>query len=121
MDAKLLQQIPGSAELIALCGEWPSFHDCEIIDLYLSRSTPSWIRIKLVGWADAVVTFHLEEISDLHLEDFSRQNVIYSLRIEQKGEGLRLNLDPCYGIAGWIDSPAIRITFEPSTEANGAS
>ena len=120
MDAQLLERIPGSAELIAACGEWPCFHDCEILDLYLSRSTPSRIRIKLVYWAELVVTFHLESVSDLHLEDFSGQNVIYSLRIEQKDEGLRLNLDPCYGIAGWIDSPAIRITFEPSTEPDKA-
>jgi hypothetical protein len=60
-----------------------------------------------------VVTFLLEQISDLELADFSSQNVISGLEIEKQEAGYRLELFPCYGLAGYIVAKSIRVEFKP--------
>ena len=72
----------------------------------------------------ATVEFIFEEVTDVELADFSRQNVISSLSIEptvdqNKQEVLRLNLFPCYGLAGRIDAKRIRVNLLPGKSPDG--
>jgi hypothetical protein len=46
-----------------------------------------------------VVEFLFKGISTLTLSDFNNQNVLFGLAREKTGEGFRLILDDCYGVA----------------------
>jgi hypothetical protein len=56
-----------------------------------------------------VVTFVLDRITDLKLEDFSQQNLIFKLHIEKREGGTRLILAPRYGISGFIEAAAVSV------------
>jgi hypothetical protein len=123
----LSNDVPGFAELVAFCGEFPSFHDSEVVSLHLNREGTSQIVIRMFGMRytnnkdnvqlrfvpldDTVVKFSLEEIDDLELDGFSIQNVISALSLERAEPGFRLKLWPCYGIAGWFHAGKVRIEF----------
>lgn len=119
-------QIPGCDGMTDWFGSWPSFHDAEILDLYLNRSGKSWVRIHVwimtdkvdkggyyVHERDAVVTFTMEDITDVALADFSGQNVIAGLDVARLENGYRLDLHPCYGLAGTIDARRLSVAVSP--------
>lgn len=100
-------------------GEWPDFHDAEVVSLVLLRKGESLLRVYLdYRSKPAIVEFALEQVTDLELADFSCQNVISSLSLErrtdQTGESAtRINLEPCYGLSGWIDAKRVRVQVVP--------
>jgi hypothetical protein len=117
----------GSDAVTQWFGTWPSFHDAEVISLNLSRTGESLLRVypyhpeKL-----ATVDFIFEEITDVELADFSGQNVISSLGIEEvidqtKEKAIRLILGPCYGLAGRIDAKRLRVELLPGKSLDGVS
>ncbi len=74
----------------------------------------------------ATVEFLLNEITDLELADFSIQNVISSLTIERltnkEGEVVfRLQMYPCYGLAGYIDAKQVQVKLIPGKSADHGS
>jgi hypothetical protein len=105
-------EIPGAGKLLQWFGDDSSFHDGEVLELHLDRSKTSWIRIMTV-YKPAIVTFILEDITDLELADFSCQNVISSLGLEKRDGVFRLTMGPCYGIAGFIDAKRISVDVAP--------
>ncbi len=60
-----------------------------------------------------VVEFTLEGISELDLDGFSQQNVIFGLDIEKTAAGFRITLDPCYGLAGTIAAARVAVRIAP--------
>jgi hypothetical protein len=131
-DSEILARIPGVDQVVARFGEWPSFHDAEIIELDLNRRRTSRLRIHTWGKTNgvnergeyvfdkhAVVTFELEDVTDLELADFSHQNVIFDLQVEPSDDGFRLTLWPSYGLAGWIKARVIRVGLEPGEPPPG--
>jgi hypothetical protein len=104
--------IPGSDKLLQWFAGDPSFHDGEVMEVHLDRSRISWIRIMTV-YKPAIVTFTLEEVTDLELFDFSCQNVISSLDLEKRDGVFRLTMGPCYGIAGFIDARRVSVDVAP--------
>jgi hypothetical protein len=124
--SEAIKDLVGADGIIAWFGEWPSFHDAEVVSVELNRAGISrihihyWNRsanISLEGLRNVdnhcVVTFLLEGISFLELADFSGQNVISELQIEKQEAGYRLELFPCYCIAGYIVAKSIRVEFKP--------
>jgi len=137
----VLNSIPGGPELLAWFGYVPSFHDAEIIDLYLNRTGASTLRIhtwemdpdhRTEDWLPfakhVVVTFVLEEIVGLDLEDFSPQNVISGLELKRVKEETQsfgmtwiqppvppefyeIVLHPCYGLWGTLRARRISISL----------
>ncbi|WP_026792820.1 Imm50 family immunity protein [Pleomorphomonas oryzae] len=132
--------IPGGAELLAWFGQEPTFHDAEIISLFLNRSGVS--ELKLHGWINtgdvgpdgsfvlakqALVTFSLEKIMDLQLDGFSAQNVISGLELgyatdrgrsncfplPQDPHDIDIELMPCYGLDGFIRAKKVTVSFVP--------
>jgi hypothetical protein len=120
-------QFPGADLVRQWFGSWPDFHDAEIISLTLSRRDESVLRVyPYAPEKPATVEFLLNEITDLQLADFSNQNVIRSLTIEQvsakQGESvIRIKLHPCYGLAGHLDAKEIRVNLRPGKSMDGAS
>jgi hypothetical protein len=133
-------EVPGGRELIEWFGQTPTFHDGQIVSLFLNRNGTS--ELKVHGWiatdgidADgytildrhAVVTFSLEGIMDLHLDGFSGQNVIGGLvlrRATDRGrstsfplpeaeDDIEIELIPCYGLEGFIRAKKVVISFVP--------
>ena len=119
--------IPGSAAVVQWFGEWPDFHDAEIVSLSLARTGESILRIyPFYPDRPATVVFNFEEITDVELGDFSGQNVISSLKIEEAMDqtnqrAIRLTLSPCYGLAGRIEAKRVRVELVPGKSSDGAS
>jgi hypothetical protein len=120
--------IEGHEKVLALFGQWPSFHDGEVHRLVLDRMRrntsgsyiPS-IEIHLRGWImtpevtdagfykqehDSVVHFQFEDVYDLELAGFNHQNVLSCLNLAMvldqatKTEALHIELEDCYGLSG---------------------
>ncbi len=120
-------RLHGSDAVTQWFGGWPSFHDAEIISLNLARSGESVLRVyPYYPEKPATVDFIFEEITDVELADFSGQNVISSLGIEEaidqtKEKAIRLTLGPCYGLAGRIDAKRLRVELLPGKSTDGVS
>jgi hypothetical protein len=124
-------RIPGYDEVVEWFGRWPSFHDAEVLELHLDRSGPSWVKLHVwlmtnkinvqgqyVQEKHATVTFKFENVTNLNLADFSSQNVIFGLNLERRETGYRLELSPCYGLAGYLEAERISVTVAPGKPAN---
>jgi hypothetical protein len=136
----IYDDVPGGADLVRWFGQEPTFHDAEILSLLLRRKGQSvlslhvWINTGAVGQGGyfvldrhAIVTFTLAEVLDLQLDGFSIQNVIYGLILRRaqdrparrgyfadpRPEDVEIELEPCYGLSGFIRARAVSITFEP--------
>jgi len=66
---------------------------------------------KLVQWFQGQPSFHDAEV--MELADFSCQNVIAGLDLDDKGDNFRLILYPCFGIAGFIEAKQIAVDIVP--------
>ena len=121
-----LNAIAGAQDLYDWFGYWPSFHDGEVIEMQLCRS--SFSSIKIHTWettkeVDAqgynvmtkhvVVEFLFKGISSLSLSGFNDQNVLFGLALEKADGGFRLIPDECYGLAGTIEASEISIRLAP--------
>jgi hypothetical protein len=122
---EVTDEVPGTSELIAWFGHWPSFHDAEVLEVALRRSGNSTIRIHAFEMTDQVnsqgffiqtkhviVSFVLEGVTNLHLDCFNKQNVISGLLLKQTAEGYELGLDGCYGIEGTITADRIHLELQ---------
>lgn len=121
-----VEQIQGAADLHEWFGYWPSFHDAEIIGLHLNREGSSSLRVhtwEMTKELDAkgyyvlakhvVVEFILEMVTDLSLNGFGHQNVIFGLGVQKTGSGFRLILDECYGLSGTIEAEKVSLRLIP--------
>ena len=119
--------IPGSDAVTQWFGRWPSFHDAEIVSLFLARSGESVLRVYPYDPEHpATVEFILENVTDVELNDFSGQNVIFGLAVQratgQNGESVyRITLDPCYGLSGRIDAKSLRVELSPGKSPDSIS
>ena len=130
METIPLSSLPGSDEVIRCYGEWPCFHDAEIVNLKLARKSVSWVTISLEtssGGEDddeiEAIRFYLYDVLDLSLRDFSIQNVIGGVWIEPAEVGTKISFGYCFGLYGWIQARFIKVAVinHKSREAsNGA-
>jgi hypothetical protein len=133
--AQLLNGVPGGQQLLDwFDGRVPSFHDAEVVDLSLDREKARCrIRVhafQMTSEVDAkgffvldkhvLVSFHLEGVANLELNDFNQQNVIFGLALSRTAEqGFRLELDPCHGLFGFVEASILTIELEPGKPPNG--
>lgn len=128
-SAELLNEVPGGADLLRWFeGRVPSFHDAEILSVTLDRESASG-EVRIRTWemtpeVDAkgffvltkhvVVRFRASGISGLELTDFNHQNVIDGLILTRTESGsFRLELEPCYGLFGFIEAQTVTIEIQP--------
>ncbi len=121
-----INSIPGAPQLRdAFGGEWPSFHDAEVIALCLSRKNLSWLKLhtwKITNQVDShghfghkndlIVTFQIEKVTDIELSGFNHQNVIAGLNLRYAEGLIELRLLGCFGLCGTISAEKISIQFE---------
>lgn len=131
MKTRSQPDIVGTEAVLSWFGEWPTFHDAEVLELRLDREGVSWLKIH--AWLTtketyekegkqyfrtdrhAVVTFQFDEILDLQLADFSAQNVIFGLEVERTERAHRLVLHPCYGLGGFIEARGVSVEVQPGS------
>jgi len=66
-------RLPGSDAVIKWFGNWPSFHDADVVSLNLARKGESTLRVyPYYPNKPATVVFIFEKITDVELADFSR-------------------------------------------------
>jgi hypothetical protein len=126
-DDTVVSELAGFEAVTQWFEGWPSFHDAEVISIFLARNGRSVLRIyPCEPKKPAMVDFVLEDVTDIELYDFSNQNVINSLRVEtatdQNGDNVyRLILAPCYGLAGRIDAKSLSLQLSPGKSSDGVS
>jgi hypothetical protein len=119
--------LDGSDAVVKWFGGWPSFHDAEVISLNMARTGESVLRVyPYYPDKPATVDFIFEGVTDVELADFSCQNVISSLGIEEvidqtNEKAIRLTLGPCYGLAGRIDAKRLQVRLVPGKSPDGES
>jgi hypothetical protein len=131
---EILRTIPGGRELIVAFGGLPNFGDAEVSSLILDRSGQSKLMIVAFNYSlghekRIRVTFHLEDMIDVGLEGFWRQNVIDGLQIRRASQkplhpsllgiggapgDLEIVLEPCVGAFGTIRASVAKISIEPA-------
>jgi hypothetical protein len=126
MGTLMVDEVSGSGAVIQYLGEWPSFHDAEIVSISLSRSGPSVVRVYPYSPdKPATVEFILEDVTDVELDGFSSQNVIFGLdikKMDQAGETYyRLMMSPCFGLAGRLDAKSLRVELHPGKSPDNVS
>lgn len=124
MDRDDAVKIVDNAEaVLEWFGFWPTFHDAEVLTVALRRDLPSTIEILtalprvreragelIAGRATVVVvTFTFGRVVDVRMEDFSTQNVIASLLIALRGDTIRVEIYPSFGIGGYIETDRLSV------------
>ena len=119
--------IQGADEVVTWFGQWPSFHDAEILSFHLNRAQTSSIRLRVwttskkldaegrfVRERETILVIDVRRIHRLELqgEDVDVQNVIAGLTIEQVDDGYRVEIDPSYGLAGSLVAAEIAVRLE---------
>ncbi|MDR3461065.1 MAG: hypothetical protein P4L76_01970 [Beijerinckiaceae bacterium] len=141
-ETAIYGEVPGGQALLSWFDCVPDFHDAEILSLHLNRKGSSVLRLhgwittyqedpedrRIILKKHAVVTFTLDEIMDLQLDGFSIQNVIGGLilrrapdRADRRNylalkplqDDIEIELEPCYGLSGFIRARSVTIRFKP--------
>lgn len=110
-------------------GEWPSFHDSEVVSIQLDRDGPSLTAsiylFRMTSQIDergyyildkkAVVTLHFGNISELSIDGFNHQNVLFDLALndisDRQLEDVRFEVifDSSYGVGASFKCKDIEI------------
>jgi hypothetical protein len=104
----------GAEKLTSIFGRWPTFHDAEVMTLWLDRSGPC-LRLRMTVFEalhdqvddrgfyrkinECVVTLRFEEIRELVLSDFNHQNVLFGISFEVDG-AVRVTIEGTFGVFG---------------------
>lgn len=106
----------------------PTFHDAEVLSLAFDRDAASAIlrvhAFEMTSEVDArgyfictrhvVVVFKLSWIGSMELDGFNHQNALDGLKVSRTGDGeVRLDLEPAYGLGGFIHAREVEIGLEP--------
>ena len=93
-------QIPGTAKVVEIFGQWPSFHDAEVVGFALERSEPFEAGPRIVADVHAfemtdqiaedgtyvlknhtLISFHFAGVDQVQLGGFNNQNVLWDLTV----------------------------------------
>ncbi len=121
--------IDGAGELRDWLGEWPAFHDAEVLEILLSVERASQIRVRtwkitravdpvghFVRTKQMIVTFELRGVFGMELFEFGHQNVLSGILLSSAEGGHRIEFEQLHGLGGWIAASEIRVSFTPEPE-----
>jgi hypothetical protein len=130
MDNEQMMRVENREALIHALGEWPTFHDAEVISVSLNRGDPSGPVLTLEvytftvssqtdsrGWfvkpREVIVVMEFLDVSSATLMDFNAQNVLSSLRIFEDSTTpesfLKVVLSPLYGLSAEFNCQRARV------------
>ena len=120
-----MDAIEHAERLVHVFGEWPTFHDAEVLELTLRRSlgdelSPPTLQLDLHAWAltdrtdatgvgviehDSFVRLEFRGVEALALDGFNHQNVLGALEIRERGgesvqapRAFEVGLDAIFGV-----------------------
>jgi hypothetical protein len=150
-----IERLIHNAQLVVdFFGEWPAFHDAEVLKVTLLRdidSPPPWLRdgaasqgpcleaaiyafsssgkVDAAGYYDIIkqskVTLRFYDVTELFIEDFNGQNVLFALHINETQSGgdgenrLEVEFKTSYGMWSSFQCHSISVEsvkpFEPDS------
>lgn len=134
MQEDVLQALPGGPALLDWFGYVPRFHDAEVLDLSLDRNGPTCtLRIHAFAMRSetddkgyflldkhVVVTLRFLDVSDVVLNDFNHQNVLFGLALQRLDNArYRLDLETSYGLYGSLEAASVEIELAPGKPPGG--
>ena len=117
-------------------GEWPHFHDMEVVSLNLDRGGADGPSVEFVvlAWnytgriapeghyeqaTHSLIRFRCENVSSNHFDDFNHQNVLDDLEFTQTADGVEVCLPPIYGVGGSLICKRVRVVDVVPATRNG--
>jgi hypothetical protein len=115
-----------SDKVISHYGEWPEFHDMEVVSLLLDRRGPIGpsAEFTIFAWSytgrlapeghyeqqmHALIRFRCEYVTASNLEGFNNQNVLDGLHFTAGDQSVRVIFPSTYGIGGFIDCARVQV------------
>lgn len=121
--------IDGASELRDWFDDWPSFHDAEVLEIFLSVEKPSRIRVRTwkvsiavdpaghsTRTKQAIVSFELRGLFGMELFEFGHQNVLGALLLTSVDGGHRIEFEQLHGVGGWIAASEVTVSFTPESK-----
>lgn len=124
----------GASEIEAWWGEWPDFHDHELLEIPSSAGADGAIRIR--GWVTdwhatdvrgnfktskyCVVTIGLKQVRSLRVEPGQLPAILFELWCAPDGPGWVVRWTSSCGPEGTIEAEAITFSLEPESERPSA-
>ncbi len=113
-------------KVLARFGEWPHFHDMEVVSLHMDRQVTDapWIEFVVFCWnytgrvlpdgyyeqsTHSLVSFRCERVSSNRFDDFNHQNVLDGLEFTQEEQGVEIRLHSIYGVGGSLTCARVRV------------
>jgi hypothetical protein len=119
-----MELVEGSQKIEQIFGEWPSFHDAEVLEITLDREAHGAVRGPTIRFTEhafqmtdevdsrgyhvlrnhVLVRFALHSAEVLRLEGFNLQNVLFGLHFSKPAEpaapdlAVQVDLDSSYGV-----------------------
>lgn len=123
---EITQEIINSNLIINQFGGWIDFHDAEILTIKFERNwdmQETSIRLEIFAFQlgeikenqsyervnQCIVDIQFSGIYQSEINGFNHQNVIYQLSFGKNQHGLFCDIEPCYGIEGYIECEKIEI------------
>jgi hypothetical protein len=93
--------IENASLVLAKFRTWPAFHDAEVTRLALARTGRRMELDLKVPFESAplMVVFVFHDIADVFMEGFNEQNSIFQMTFDSVPQGIRVDIDPNYGLA----------------------
>ena len=113
-------------KVLARFGEWPHFHDMEVVSVHMDRqgADAPWIEIVILAWnytggiapqghyeqaAHSLIRFRCERVTASQFDGFNHQNVLDGLEFAQTGKSVQVRLPSIYGIGGSLTCDSVRV------------
>lgn len=121
---KTPEYISGHEKVIEYYGWWPTFHDAEVRELFLNHIGPT-CKMKIyvydmyrnqdtLEWSKsdryAVVSFQFNQIEEIELKNFNKQNVLSCIEFKKEEKGIiNVSFPSIYGLDGYIRCKNIEV------------
>jgi hypothetical protein len=110
----LLAEVSNAGMVIDRFGQWPTFHDSEVISIQLNRAGP-FLILELYAFQttsekdlrgnfrrknECQIVFLFDDIEELSLAAFNHQNVLAGLHLSRRNNLIEVSMDSLFGIEG---------------------
>jgi len=110
--------IVNAEKVCSIFGEWPMFHDAEVLTVILNRGLPHNFKTSMVArvWTfkvhrdktdskgyykstdHSIVTFRFDEPDELVLQGFNHQNVLFDITFKLLDNMVHVTFESTYGV-----------------------
>lgn len=113
-------------KVVARFGEWPHFHDMEVVSMHFDRrgEDAPWVEFVVFAWSytgrlapegryeqakHSLIRFRCERVTSNQFDDFNHQNVLDGLEFTEVDDGVSVRLPSIYGVGGSLGCSRVRV------------